>query len=87
VVERRPAALRSIRPRHGALQLGPKALEIDHVREPLEVVALLRQAGQTILNVEKPSRPAHPDPPLLHAEVDQIAPLPPRFLEVSRWQT
>ena len=30
-------------PRHGALELGPEQLEIDHVREPLELIALLRQ--------------------------------------------
>jgi hypothetical protein len=83
VVEWWPAALRSIRPGHGALELGPEQLEIDHDREPLEVIALLRQAGQTILNVEKPS-PADPfRSSSLHAEVDQITPLPPRFLEVS----
>jgi hypothetical protein len=42
VVERRPAALGAIRPWHGALELGPEQLEVDHGREP-------KPAGRPIL--------------------------------------
>ena len=52
VVERRPAALRPVGPRHGALELGPEQLEVDHGSQPLEVVALLRQPRQPLFDVE-----------------------------------
>jgi hypothetical protein len=83
VVERRPAALGAIRPWHGALELGPEQLEVDHRREPLQVVTFPRQPGQPFLDVEQPGRTPHPDPPQLHATVEQIRPASPRFLEVS----
>ena len=37
MIERWSAALRSIRPRHGALELGSEPLEIHHRGEPFEI--------------------------------------------------
>jgi hypothetical protein len=64
VIERWSAALRSIRPRHGALELGPEPLEIHHRGEPFEIVILLRQPGEPLLDVEKiqPADPSDPSP-------------------------
>jgi hypothetical protein len=83
VVERRPATLGAIRARHRALEFGPEQLEVDHGRQPLEVVALPRQPRQPLFDVEKPHRTPHADPPPLHATVEQISAASPRFLEVS----
>jgi hypothetical protein len=56
VIERRPAALGAIRPWYGALELGSEYLEVDHGRELLQIITLLRQPGQPFLDVEKPGR-------------------------------
>jgi hypothetical protein len=40
VIVGRPATLGAVAPRHGALQIRPKHLEIDDRVQPLEVVAL-----------------------------------------------
>jgi hypothetical protein len=63
VIERWPAALRAIRPRHGTLELGPEHFEVDHSLETFEVVTLLRQTSKPLLDVEQSSRPTHPIPP------------------------
>jgi hypothetical protein len=85
VVDRRPAALRPVGPRHGTLELGPEQLKVDHRFESFEVVALLRQTSKPILDVEHPDLPNHPILPATHAAVDQITGLSPRFLEVSNF--
>jgi len=54
----RPAFERSA-PRRRALEFGPEPLEIEHGREPLEVVTLVRQPGQPLLDVQK-TRPDAP---------------------------
>jgi hypothetical protein len=61
MVERWPAALRPVRPRHGSLQLGPEQLEVNHAIQPLEIVALPGQAGQPLLEFEEPALTRHRD--------------------------
>jgi hypothetical protein len=79
VIKRRAPALAAVGPRHGALELGPEQLEVDHRGQPFEVVALLGQPRQALLDVEQPGRTPHPDPPLWHAKVEQIRPVSPGF--------
>ena len=69
VIVGRPATLRAIRARHGALQFGSEHLEIDQRVHPLEVVALRREIPKPLLDVEKPSLPPHdPSPSRPRAE-------------------
>ena len=51
---------------------GAEQLDVDHGREALQVVAPPRQAGRTVLDVKKASRPTHPDPPSMHGSGNQI---------------
>ena len=74
--------LGAIGPRHCAFELGPKEIEIDDRAQPFEAVAFRRQQGQPLLEVEKPTLPAHHIPPL-PPRVNQIRSRPARFLGVS----
>ena len=61
VILGRPATLRAIRPRHGALQFGSEHLEIHQRVHPLEIDSLRREIPKSLLDVEK-SRLAPHDP-------------------------
>src|SRR5579863_6869113 len=81
-----PAALGSVAPRHGALQVRPKHLEIDDRAQPFQVVALGRKLLQTFLDIEK-SRPC-PSNRLRFASPQRIKTSStwPRFLKASNLQ-
>jgi hypothetical protein len=63
VVERRPAALRSVRARHRPFEVRPKQLEIHYGIQPFQLVALGRELFQPFLDIEKSTLTPHPQPP------------------------
>jgi hypothetical protein len=83
MVERWPAALGPIRPRHGSLQLGPEQLEVDHAIQPLEIVALPGQTGQPLLESEEPNLSRHRDLPIDELIEERRAAQRERFSEAS----
>lgn len=64
MVERRAPALGAIGPRNCSFKLGSERLKVDHRRQPLEIVALLRPPFAPRFNVEHPDLPHHPPPPI-----------------------
>ena len=65
-VERRPAALRTVRVGQRPRQLGPEHLEIDRRREGQQLIAQIAQPPQALVDVEKPRLTAHRLTPLHH---------------------
>src|SRR3954451_2638433 len=61
VIEGRPAALRSVGPRHGSRQVGPERLEVQDRVQPLKVVALRREFLQTLIDIKEPCLTPHPE--------------------------
>jgi hypothetical protein len=59
VIVGRSAAPGSIAPRHGALQIRPKHLEIDDRLHPFQVVAFGRKLLQTLVDIEKSRLAVH----------------------------
>ena len=72
VVERRPPALAPVRPRHRALEFAPEPLEVDHGRQPLEVVTPSSTVRPSAPRRRKipPADPCRSSP--LHPTVEQI---------------
>ena len=58
-VERRPAALRTVRVGQRPRQLGPEHLEIDRRREGQQLIAQIAQPPQALVDVEKSRLPKH----------------------------
>src|SRR5947208_1283496 len=61
VIEGRPAALRSVGPRHGSRQVRPEPLEVYNRVQPLKVVALRREFLQTLIDIKEPCLTPHPE--------------------------
>src|SRR5215469_491251 len=63
MIKWRPAAPRSLRAPHRALQIRPKQFEIDHRTQRFQGIALGRELLQPLLNIKKPCLPPHLRPP------------------------
>ena len=80
-VERRSAALRTVRVGQRPRQLGPEHVEIHRRREGQQLIAQIAQPPQALVDVEKPRLTAHRLTPLHHQRRNQKLRQMARFLE------